>query len=74
MTLAPWPLTGRSAQLEQLGRHYLDGLCGGVVLSGPAGVGKTRLAEEALSLAERASRPTARAVGHPSTQAIPLGA
>ena len=74
VTLTPWPLTGRSAQLEQLGRQYLDGLSGGVVLSGPAGVGKTRLAEEAVALAARAGRPTARAVGHPSTQAIPLGA
>ena len=44
------------------------------MLSGPAGVGKTRLAEEALALAERAGRPTARAVGHPSMQTIPLGA
>ena len=72
--VAPWPLTGRSAQLEQLGRHYVDGACGGVVLQGPAGVGKTRLAEEALSFAERAGRKAERAVGHPSTEAIPLGA
>ncbi len=72
--IALWPLTGRSAQLEELGRHYLDGLCGGVVLQGPAGVGKTRLAEEAVALAERAGRTAERAVGHPSTETIPLGA
>jgi hypothetical protein len=44
------------------------------VLHGPAGVGKTRLAEEALRLAERGGRIVSRAVGHPATQEIPLGA
>jgi ATP/maltotriose-dependent transcriptional regulator MalT len=72
--LAPWPLTGRSAELERLGGLYRNGACGGVVLFGPAGVGKTRLAEEALRLAERAGQRIERAVGHPATQAIPLGA
>ena len=74
MTGTTWPLTGRSTQLEQLGRLFLDGSCGGVLLQGPAGVGKTRLAEEALRLAEQAGRSVERAVGHPATQAIPLGA
>src|SRR5262245_36448905 len=72
--ITPWPLTGRSAELERLGRLYRDGDVGGVVLFGPAGVGKTRLAEEALRLAERAGRRAERAVGHPATQTIPLGA
>src|SRR5262245_35296423 len=71
---APWPLTGRSAQLEELGRHYRDHAHAGVVLQGPAGVGKTRLAEEALRLAERGGRRVERAVGHPATREIPLGA
>jgi ATP/maltotriose-dependent transcriptional regulator MalT len=70
---APWPLTGRTAELERLGTLYREG-GSGVVLYGPAGVGKTRLAEEALRLAERAGRRVERAVGHPATQAIPLGA
>src|ERR687897_897083 len=51
-----------------------DASCGGVVLVGPAGVGKTRLADEALRMAERAGWPTGRVVGHPTTQQIPLGA
>src|SRR3954447_18619791 len=71
---AQWPLTGRSAQLEELGRHYRDAARAGVVLHGPAGVGKTRLAEEALRLAERGGRRVERAVGHPATREIPLGA
>jgi DNA-binding CsgD family transcriptional regulator len=74
MNVRPWPLTGRSAVLEQLGALYRQRECGGVVLFGPAGAGKTRLAEEAVRLAERAEQRTARAVGHPATQAIPLGA
>jgi DNA-binding CsgD family transcriptional regulator len=71
---AAWPLTGRSTQLEELGRHYRAAEHAGVVLRGPAGVGKTRLAEEALRLAERGGRPAERAVGHPATREIPLGA
>ncbi len=72
--IAPWPLTGRSSQLEELGRHYRDAARAGVVLYGQAGVGKTRLAEEALALAERGGRPVGRAVGHQTTQEIPLAA
>jgi DNA-binding CsgD family transcriptional regulator len=74
MSVAPWPLTGRSAELERLGSLFRAGACAGVVLVGPAGVGKTRLAEEALRLAEKAAVRVERAVGHPATQAIPLGA
>ncbi|MET0910094.1 MAG: ATP-binding protein, partial [Ilumatobacteraceae bacterium] len=74
MTPALWPLTGRTEQLESIGQDYRAGTVGGVVLHGPAGVGKTRLAEEALTRAERSGRPTARAVGHPSMASIPLGA
>jgi DNA-binding CsgD family transcriptional regulator len=69
-----WPLTARSDQLEQLGAWYSEAQLGGALLSGPAGVGKTRLAEEVLALATAADRPTARAVGHPTTRPIPLGA
>jgi DNA-binding CsgD family transcriptional regulator len=72
--IAPWPLAGRTAQLEELGRHYRDPARAGVVLHGPAGVGKTRLAEEALRLAGRSGRRVERAVGHAATRQIPLGA
>ena len=72
--VAAWPLTGRREQLELLGSWYVDGAVSGAVITGPPGVGKTRLAEEVLRLAAAADRPCARAVGHPATQPIPLGA
>ena len=43
-----WPLTARGALFERLGRAYVEADTGGVVLTGPAGVGKTRLGEELL--------------------------
>jgi DNA-binding CsgD family transcriptional regulator len=61
-------------QLELLGSWYTEGAAGGVLITGPPGVGKTRLAEEVLRLAGAAGRPCARAMGHPATQPIPLGA
>ena len=67
-----WPLTARGVLIEQLGRWYSDPAVGGVVLTGPAGVGKTRLGEELLNAA--GSRPKAKVVGHPATQSIALGA
>jgi DNA-binding winged helix-turn-helix (wHTH) protein/DNA-binding CsgD family transcriptional regulator len=69
-----WPFTGRSRELEVLGEIFRGGDASGVLIVGPAGVGKTRLVEEALVLAERVGRPIARAVGHPAAREIPLGA
>ena len=69
-----WPFTGREAELELVGETLADGDSGGVVIAGPAGVGKTRLATEAAALA--AARDCAvewvRASG--SARSIPLGA
>jgi DNA-binding CsgD family transcriptional regulator len=72
--VAAWPLTGRTEQLALLGSWYADAAAGGALVTGPPGVGKTRLAEEVLRLAGAAGRPCARAIGHPATQPIPLGA
>jgi DNA-binding NarL/FixJ family response regulator len=69
---ARWPLTARAGCIERLARAYTERVSGGVVLTGPAGVGKTRIGEELLVLS--GSRPRARAVGHTATQSIPLGA
>ena len=40
MTLAPWPLSGRSAQLDSIDGHARAGTSGGVVLYGPAGAAR----------------------------------
>lgn len=45
-----------------------------VVIYGPAGVGKTRLAETCLALAEASGRPTARVVASHAASRLPMGA
>ena len=47
-----WPLVGRSGELELVGDLLAGGERSAVVLAGLAGVGKTRLASECLSVAE----------------------
>ncbi len=69
-----WPLTARRGQIQELADWYADPGVGGCLITGPAGVGKTRLAEETLRQAADSGRPTGRALGHPATRAIPLGA
>jgi DNA-binding winged helix-turn-helix (wHTH) protein len=68
-----WPFTGRQDCLELVADAFRRGE-GGAILIGPAGVGKTRLADEALAVAEHAGHPVARAVGHAAARQIPLGA
>src|SRR5262249_47341140 len=43
-----WPFVGRARELSELEGLLTEGRCNGVVLAGVAGVGKTRLAVEAL--------------------------
>jgi hypothetical protein len=72
---ATWPLTGRAEELSlisELTRRREDPA--GVVLAGAAGVGKTRLAREALALAERRGVLARWAVATASARVLPLGA
>jgi DNA-binding CsgD family transcriptional regulator len=64
---------GREAELERVGQLLRRG-AGGVVLAGPAGVGKTRLATECLAVAEAAGMPVARAAATRSAARLPFGA
>lgn len=48
-----WPLVGREGELERIAQARADGGCPGVVVSAVAGVGKSRLAREALAAAQR---------------------
>ncbi|MGH3695892.1 MAG: LuxR C-terminal-related transcriptional regulator [Pseudonocardiaceae bacterium] len=70
-----WPLTGRAEELSRISTlaRRRDGPAG-VVLAGAAGVGKTRLAREALAAAERRGTLTRWTVATASARALPLGA
>lgn len=46
--MAIWPFAGRAGELARLVRLAHDGTAKGVVIAGPAGVGKSRLATEVL--------------------------
>ena len=67
-------MIGRGRELEVLAEWFRGHATGGVFLTGGAGVGKTRLAEKVLELAEAAGMPSARASGHPEGRSIPFAA
>jgi DNA-binding CsgD family transcriptional regulator len=69
-----WPLVGRRAELDALTNVITDGRASGVVLAGPAGVGKTRLADELLVRAEAAGLVTAKVTATKAISQIPFGA
>ena len=67
-----WPLVGRTDLL-----HLVDAIVRagrGVVLVGPAGVGKTRLAHEVAAIAEARGNAVLRAVASASGARIPFAA
>ena len=69
-----WPLVGRAGELADFRKALADRSRGGVLIFGPAGVGKTRLAEEFLAVAEGAGRDTGRATASATAAQVPLGA
>ncbi|MEU9332766.1 LuxR C-terminal-related transcriptional regulator [Streptomyces sp. NPDC048290] len=64
----PWPFTGRAGELELVRRSLAAGRHG-IVVTGPAGCGKTRLATEALR-----GTGCAKVSGTPGTHRIPFAA
>ncbi|GHI03304.1 hypothetical protein AQI88_01150 [Streptomyces cellostaticus] len=64
----PWPFTGREDELEQARRSLAAGRPG-IVVTGPAGSGKTRLLTEAVRGAD-----CARVTGTPETRGLPFAA
>ncbi|PFG42626.1 putative ATPase [Isoptericola jiangsuensis] len=68
-----WPLTGRDDELRTLAAAVRPGAAG-IVVAGPAGVGKTRLAREALALAARRGATPVWAHGSAAARPLPLGA
>ena len=68
-----WPLVGRTAHLDRL-RALLRAGAPGVVLAGAAGVGKTRLADECLTMAKHLGFAPVRASATQAAASLPLGA
>ncbi|MFF8393367.1 LuxR C-terminal-related transcriptional regulator [Streptomyces sp. NPDC016172] len=64
----PWPFAGREDELE-LVRRSLTGVRRGIVVTGPAGCGKSRLVTEAIR-----DTGCARAAGTPESRTIPFAA
>ncbi|HEY3261302.1 MAG TPA: LuxR C-terminal-related transcriptional regulator [Pseudonocardiaceae bacterium] len=71
---ARWPLVGRDGELADLAAVLTDGTRHGVLICGPAGVGKTRLADEFLAIAAAARRACGRVSASAAATQIPLGA
>ena len=69
-----WPLIGRSEEMRTVESAILASDVSGIVVSGAAGVGKSRIAREALSAAALHGCEGRLAVGTSSARAIPLGA
>jgi DNA-binding CsgD family transcriptional regulator/tetratricopeptide (TPR) repeat protein len=61
-------------ELEVFERALYSGRHAGLVIYGPAGVGKTRLADECRRRAAADGHPTERVVGSATTALMPLGA
>jgi DNA-binding CsgD family transcriptional regulator len=69
-----WPLTGRSEEMRLIEAAITAPEISGIVVRGAAGVGKSRIAREALSAAAATGCKTRWAVGTSSARALPLGA
>ena len=68
-----WPLVGRVAELAVVATA-MDGGVAGVLLAGPPGVGKTRLATESLELARARGWSSALVRANRAAASIPFGA
>ena len=71
---AAWPLVGRTEILDQARQDLRRGDLSGVILAGPAGVGKTRLAAEIADHGAEAGFHVERATASQSARGIPFGA
>jgi hypothetical protein len=69
-----WPLVGRERELQVLRDLLEQGPPAAVVLAGPLGVGKTRLAHECLAMAAASGMATERTVATHAASHIPFGA
>ena len=68
-----WPLTGRDEELRRIKAAIRPGAAG-MVVAGPAGVGKTRLVREALTVPGSRGHAAVWAHGSAAARPFPLGA
>ncbi len=73
VSVTTWPLAGREAELRAFDRAWADSRRRGAVLFGPAGVGKTRLAEE-FQARSVGGRWKGTRISAGSSRDVPLGA
>src|SRR6476620_3060623 len=69
-----WPLTGRSKEMRLIEAALSDRDCSGIVVCGAAGVGKSRIAREAMTSAASNGCEVRWVVATNSARALPLGA
>ncbi|WP_369198932.1 helix-turn-helix transcriptional regulator [Streptomyces djakartensis] len=69
-----WPLAGRDKELAELTAAWSDRRCKGLVIVGPAGVGKSRLAEQVWLSARKEGWKGRRATATAVAATVPLGA
>ena len=69
-----WPLIGRAGEMRAIEAAISASAVSGILVCGPAGVGKSRIAREALSAATSQGCEARWTAGSASARAIPLGA
>jgi len=69
-----WPLIGRTKQMQSVDAALAAPDLSGVLISGAEGVGKSRIAREALSATAQRGPETRWTAGASSARSIPLGA
>ena len=69
-----WPLMGREKEMRLIDAALSEPDVSGIVISGAAGVGKSRIATEALDAAAARGCVVRRVVGTSSARKLPLGA
>lgn len=73
-TPSAWPLVGRDSEFDRLTVALADAEVSGVLLAGPAGVGKTRLATECAEIGAKLGFSCERVLATQAAATIPLGA